>query len=151
MSRKTFFGCKGAERCLRGGEAPLGGARRNVHDPFSPKLAGSVPAGSPCPAFSCPHPCSPVLPPPPPWTGWLAKGLDVHTPAPSTLKRWGSPLALPRLCAFGLGCISSFPSIVFPLGCQTVHASPHVAKVRNGSRESTPRTLLTLHPSQHMC
>lgn len=47
---------------------------------------------APCPAFSCPHPGSPVLPPPPPGLAGMAKGLDVHTPAPSTLKKVGSPL-----------------------------------------------------------
>ena len=120
MSRKTFLGVKEQKDVFWGGEEPLGGASRNVHDLFSLKLAGSFPAGSPHPDFSSPHPCSPVLPPPPPWTGWLTKGRDVHTPAPSTLKRWGSPLALPLLCAFGLGCISSSLPCAFLCLCSLI-------------------------------
>lgn len=70
---------------------------------------------SPCPYVSFFYPDSPALPLPLPWIGWLTKGLDVHTPAPFTHKRWRSPLDLPLHCAFGLGSISSFPSMCLSL------------------------------------
>lgn len=98
-----------------GGEEPLRGVSRNVHESVSLKLAGSFEAGFP-PALMSPFPTLTALPSLPlPWVGWLTKGLDVHIPTPFTLKRWRSPLDLPLLCAFGLGCISSFPSMCLSL------------------------------------
>lgn len=82
-----------------GGEEALAGASRNVHESVSLKLAGSFEAGFP-PALLSPFPTLLPCPPPPlPWIGWLTKGLDVHTPAPFTLKRWGiAPGIASSLC-----------------------------------------------------
>lgn len=95
-----------------GRRRPLGGASRNVHETISLKLA------SPLPSFSFSYPYRPVPCLCPGLVGKL-KDLMYITPVPFTLTRWGLPLALPLLCAFGLGCISSRPSMCLSLPLQS--------------------------------